>query len=69
MKRSTHEQGRWLDPGVEQCTWCLVWFHYEVYRHCADCDAPVCPLCTVSVLEERSLHCPDCAPERLRGSR
>lgn len=51
-----------LEPGPEECPHCLRGFHLEVGYHCADCDAPVCPVCVVVVRERSVVVCPDCVP-------
>ncbi|MEX2542410.1 MAG: hypothetical protein WD314_11405 [Trueperaceae bacterium] len=50
----------WLEPGVEECELCLRRVHYEVLYHCSECDRPLCPSCSVAVLERRVVVCEGC---------
>lgn len=60
---ATRELPWWLEPGVEECEFCLQAVHYEAFYFCTECDAPVCPACTVAVYERRITICPRCHSE------
>ncbi len=50
----------WLEPGPEECAFCLHGYHYEAGYHCIECDRPLCPVCVIEVRETHSVVCPDC---------
>ena len=65
MKGSSQESlPWWLEAGVEECEFCLAAVHYEVLYHCAECDRPVCPNCTVTIFESRTVLCSECGKDR-----
>lgn len=53
----------WLEPGGEECDFCLAAVHLEVLYHCLDCDRAVCVICAMSGIERQSVLCPECACE------
>ncbi len=63
--RHPGEPAWWSEPGPERCGHCLHCYYVEMGYYCAECDAPVCPACVVTVLERRLVLCPGCA-ERAR---
>lgn len=56
----TSAAGWALEPGPEECGFCLRGFHLEVAYRCADCDEPVCPVCVVTVRARGVTLCPEC---------
>lgn len=50
----------WLEPGVEECEFCLRSVHYEALYHCSECDRPLCPGCSLVLLERRVVVCGGC---------
>lgn len=61
--RATGKQGGWwLEPGGEECEFCLAAVQVEVLYYCLDCDRAVCLVCAVSSVERRRILCPECAP-------
>lgn len=65
--RTADEAGWWNRTGSEECTVCAARFDYEVEERCADCDAPVCPLCAVEVEVRTTVVCVPCEAAR-KGS-
>lgn len=50
----------WLDPGPQECEFCLLHYHYEAGYHCIECDRPLCPACVVEIRATRTVVCPEC---------
>lgn len=61
--RSAPERGWWNATGWEECSVCAARFDYEVEVRCADCDAPICPLCAVEIRAREERVCVPCAAE------
>lgn len=53
----------WVQPGSEECAVCLRSVQYEAVYHCRHCDHPLCPTCSVSIVERRIVLCASCAEE------
>jgi hypothetical protein len=52
----------WYIEGTDvECVHCSQGYAYEREVRCAECDAPMCPLCVVRI-EARTV-CPDCTKE------
>ena len=52
----------WYIEGTDvECIHCLQDYAFEREVRCADCDAPICPMCVVR-MEARTV-CPDCTKE------
>jgi len=50
---------RWSGDG--QCVFCLQLYVVQLEAYCADCDRPVCPLCTTHRGGAAGRVCPECA--------
>jgi hypothetical protein len=51
----------WISDGEMRCRFCLQSYSHGMEARCTECDAPICPLCTILTME-RARVCPDCAP-------
>lgn len=58
--RTLEERGWWNATGSEACAVCAARFDYEIEVRCADCDAPLCPLCAVEVEARAEWVCAPC---------
>ncbi|MGH7481352.1 MAG: hypothetical protein ACRELV_04305 [Longimicrobiales bacterium] len=45
---------------TEVCAACEQRYLYELEYRCVECDAPLCPICAVSVRARRTVRCVDC---------
>lgn len=52
----------WWLSGEEACSACEQSYALEMEYRCVECDAPLCPVCVVTVRERVTL-CPECAEE------
>lgn len=52
----------WVEGGTEVCDVCGHPYAYQLEYRCYDCDAPICPVCVVTVHREGQSFCPGCGP-------
>lgn len=52
----------WIEGGTEVCDVCGHPHAYELEYRCYDCDAPICPVCVVTVRRAGHAFCPGCVP-------
>jgi hypothetical protein len=50
----------WLAEGTEECEICFHRYTVEVELRCADCDAPLCEQCALTVRVTGEVFCVPC---------
>jgi hypothetical protein len=54
------DRGWWQATGGETCSVCAARFDLAVEVRCAECDAPLCPVCAVVVTGSAERVCAGC---------